>query len=410
MRPLHQGIIHFSVPALVIGGLCVAISLYTEPCFKEQKSIEYPIKKKPDMFSPRSNAIAAIVLTWIVPSLTFSQMGFHPRTEYTRHELIDISFPWLAEENNREEIHVYKLSCPSCIQEMQAAFESDPKILGLINFSTFKKTDRLLAQCLLATVLSYSNEDKRAETFGELLHLFAFSSYQFQLNPKQWRSLCFNFWNHDDFEINDPRPWADALNWLDKQNRTIVLLDKLKYPASIELQDIHPILPIEQKTYRDQYAFVALTLPWLKYPEIHPVRGSEESPNHPEILPMIIIDPLRPIPAEQWKKHAETANSGAFWQFVGDSDVVMHRRMVEFLAGFLDLPTDNERQAAFTKALESIAEANKGRKNSLLTAIPRTKDLPKAENERKGTLIKEAKDMIGAFLAYDHARNTKGNL
>ena len=88
----------------------------------------------------------------------------------------------------------------------------------------------------------------------------------------------------------------------------------------------------------------------------------------------------------------------------------MHSRMVEFIAGFLNLPTDNERQAAFAKAFESIAEANRGRKNSLLTAIPRTKDLPRIDADRKGTLIEEAKDMIGAFLAYDHARNTKVNL
>ena len=138
------------------------------------------------MLSSQLFAFAAIVLTWIIPSVSFSQKGFQARTEFSRQELIDTSFVWLAETGNEDVIHIYKLSCPSCIQEMQVAFAKDPKNLGCINFSTFKKTDRLLAQCLLATTLSYSDETKRAETFSELLHLFAFSSYQFQLNPKQF--------------------------------------------------------------------------------------------------------------------------------------------------------------------------------------------------------------------------------
>ena len=355
----------------------------------------------------KSSLLVFCLLLSLVPK-NYAQLQFEHRSSFSRDELIDESFSWIAKDDNRNDIHVYKLSCPTCIKELQTAFEKDPQNVGLINLSTFKKSDRLLAQCLVATALSHPDETKRSETFGELLHIFAFSAEQFHKNPKQWRSLCFNFWNYDDYEINDHRPWADALNWLDRQNHINVLLGKTRFPGTIQLEDQNLIPTIQEQTYEDQYAFVALSLPWLKYPEAHPVPGTPESQNHPEMLPLVVINPLKQLPPLEWTKHARTARSGAFWQFVGDPDVTLHPRMLEFSAAFLDLPTDLERQNAFADAIEALAGNAKSSPKSILAALPRTKGLPKVAEERKDKRVAEARKMVEGFLAYDHARKPTG--
>ncbi|MCZ6672845.1 MAG: hypothetical protein O7C75_07895, partial [Verrucomicrobia bacterium] len=316
-------------------------------------------------------SLAYWLLALSVTTTAFSQN--HTRTSFTKEELIAESFTWLAEDDNRDEIHIYKLSCPACIREMTTVFDQDPKNVGLINFSTYKKADRPLAQALIATTLSHTDERKRAETFGELLNIFVHSSQQFHKDPEQWQSLCLNFWNYDEYEIDDSLPWADALNWMDRQNRINILMDATSYPGSIILKDINPIPPIVEKTYRDQFVFVALSIPWLKYPDVHPVKKAPDSQNHPQQLPVIIINPLKQLGTLDWRKHADTAKKGAFWNFVGDPDISLHPRILEFLAPFFDLPTDTKRREAFAKAIESIAGDKIGSPKSILATIPRVK-------------------------------------
>lgn len=334
--------------------------------------------------------------------ITTAQESYKPRTSFTKEELIAGSFSWLASEDNRDELNVFKLSCPSCIQELKSAFENDPTNIGLVNLSTYRKGDRPLAQALLATTLSY-DEPKRAEIFGQLLELFANSSEQFLKYPTEWQTLCLGFWNFDTYKIDDRRIWADALNWLDKQNRTNMLLEMTQFPGSLELKAKNKIPPYTRDTYRDRYSFVALSIPWLKYPDTHPVPGKTPSLNHPEQLPMTLIDPLQQSTQTIWADRAKVAETGTFWHFVGDPEIVLHPRLLTFLAGFLDIPTDQERRDAFSKAIGQIS-AERSRSKSLLAVLPRVKGLPKADPERESERLEEARNMIEDFLAYDLMR------
>jgi hypothetical protein len=328
------------------------------------------------------------------------------RTSFSKEELITNSYTWLAGADNRDMLQVYKLSCPNCIEELKAAFEQHPKDIGLINFSTFKKEDRPLAQALIATTLTYREDSKRAEVFGELLGLFVNSAYQFLKNPQEWRTLCLGFWNADEYSTEDPRPWADALNWMDRQNRINILMDLTGFPGSLELKEINSIPIIPKQTYRDQFLFVALSLPWLKYPAVHPIPGQPEAANHPENLTTVIVNPLYQYPASEWQQFANTAKAGAFWNFVGEPEINLHPRMLEFLAAFLDLPTDQARADAFVKAISAVAGKPTDPPKSILATLPRIKkELPKAAPKRKADLMAEARQMSEAFLIYDHLRN-----
>lgn len=335
--------------------------------------------------------------------ITTAQESYNPRTSFTKEELIADSFSWLASEDNHDELNIFKLSCPSCIQELKAAFVNDPTNIGLINLSTYRKGDRPLAQVLLATTLSYDDESKQAEIFGQLLELFVNSTDQFLKNPTEWQTLCLGFWNLDSYNIDDRRIWADALNWLDKQNRINMLLDMTQFPGSLELKPENKIPPITRDTYRDGYSFVALSIPWLKYPETHPIPGKILSQNHPEQLPVTLIDPLKQSSKTEWADWAKVAETGTFWHFVGDSEIVLHPRLLNFLAGFLDMPTDQERRDAFSKAIAQISE-ERSRSKSLLAVLPRVKGLPKADPERESKRVEEARNMIEDFLAYDLMR------
>jgi hypothetical protein len=337
------------------------------------------------------------------PCLTYSQMDFQPRVSFKKEELISSSFPWLAKTDNREELNIFKLSCPACIEELKAAFNNDPTNVGLINLSTYKKEDRPIAQTLLATTLSYDDETKRKEVFGELLGLFTQSSNQFLRNFEEWQTLCLGFWNLDAHPIDDPKIWADALNWMDKQNRINMLLDMTQFPGSLELKEINNIPPITKETYRDGYSFVALSLPWLKYPDTHPVPGKPPSQNHPEQLPVMLINPLQQFSKAEWMERADTAGKGAFWHFVGDPEIVLHPRMLNFLAAFLDMPTDQERQQAFASAIKQIAD-ERSRQKSFLATVHRIKEMPKARPSHEASRLAEARELMEDFLAYDFLR------
>ncbi len=347
--------------------------------------------------------ISLLVMLSASQLITTAQEGYKPRTSFTKEELVAGSFSWLANEDNRDELNVFKLSCPSCIQELKSAFENNPTNVGLVNLSTYRKGDRPLAQSLLATTLSYDDESKRAEVFSQLLELFVNSSEQFLKNPAEWQTLCLGFWNLDSYKIDDRRIWADALNWLDRQNRTNMLLEMTQFPGSLELKAENKIPPITRDTYRDGYSFVALSIPWLKYPDTHPVPGKTPSLNHPEQLPVTLIDPLQQSSQTVWADRAKVARNGTFWHFVGDPEIVLHPRLLTFLAGFLDMPTDQERRDAFSKAIEQIS-TERSRSKSLLAALPRVKGLPMADPERQTVRVEEARNMIEDFLAYDLMR------
>lgn len=351
--------------------------------------------------SPKWWWLAFWSLLLITPP-TFSQ-GIE-RTSFSKEELLANAITWLADVETEDTLHVYKLSCHSCIIELKEAFAQDTQPIGAINFSTYKKEDRPLAQALLATTLSHKEEAKRKEVFGELLRLFVESADQYHKNSKEWLELCFGFWNTDEVDVGDKETWAEALNWMDRQNRINMLMDLTAFPGSLELKQTNPIPPVRTKTYRDQYSLVALALPWLKYPEVHPVKGQAPSANHPENMPLTFINPLRPINTEGWEQYAEKASTGTFWNFIGDPDIVLHPRMTEFLAGFLALPTDAERRDAFAKAIRTIAES-RGSSKSLLATLPRIKDqLLQTKADRKEELTAEAHEMLEHFLVYDKIR------
>lgn len=351
--------------------------------------------------SPKSWWLA-LIIGLLPASPIFSQSI--ERTSFSKKELLDNAITWLSDVETEDTLHVYKLSCPSCIMELKEAFANDPQKVGAMNLSTYKKEDRPLAQALLATSLSYSDEGKRKETFAELLRLFVESPDHFQKNSKEWLELCFGFWNTAEVGVGDKQVWADALNWMDRQNRINMLMELTSFPGSLELKEDNPIPPIRTKTYRDQYTLVALSLPWLKYPEVHPNKNQPPSANHPENLPLVFLNPLRPLQNRDWIQHADKASSGAFWNFIGDPEIVKHDRMVDFLAAFLEMPTDQERQGAFAEAIRAVGSGRNSSK-SLLATLPRVKDqLPQVSPERKETLTQEARLMLEHFLVYDRLR------
>jgi hypothetical protein len=326
------------------------------------------------------------------------------RTSFSKEELLENSITWLADIETEDTLHVYKLSCPSCVMELKEAFTQSSQPIGAINFSTYKKEDRPLAQALLATTLSHKGEEKRKEIFGELLRLFVESADQYHKNSKEWLELCFGFWNTDEVDVGDKATWAEALNWMDRQNRINMLMDLTAFPGSLELKETNPIPPIRTKTYRDQYTLVALALPWLKYPEIHPVKGQAPSANHPENMPLTFLNPLRPLSTQDWEQFSNKAQSGTFWNFIGDPEIVLHDRMTEFVAAFLEMPTDAARRDAFAEAIQTIADT-RGSSKSLLATLPRIKDqLPQVKAGRQAALTSEAHEMLEHFLVYDRIR------
>lgn len=344
-------------------------------------------------------------MTASLPLITGTVLGQGiERSSFTREELLESAITWLADVETEDTLHVYKLSCPSCIMELKEAFQKDPDQIGAMNLSTFKKEDRPLAQALLATSLSYSDESKRKETFGELLRLFVESADQYHRNSKEWLELCLGFWNTEEVDVGDNATWANALNWMDQQNRINMLMDLTMFPGSLELKDSNPIPPVRSKTYRDQYCLVALSLPWLKYPDVHPVKGQPAAANHPENMPLTFLNPLRPLRNEDWAQFAERAKTGTFWNFIGEPDIVLHSRMTEFLAGILELPTDAERRNAFVNAINALGSGRSASK-SLLATLPRIKDqLPRIAAERKDDRMAEAKEVLEYFLVYDRVR------
>lgn len=323
---------------------------------------------------------------------------------YTADELIGDAFRWLSGPNDRDLIHVYKLSCPKCIGEIQEAFKKNPEHQGLIYFTTSHKNDRYIAQALLATTLSHKDQGDRMETFGELLNLFANSPEHFLNNPDEWRSLALSFWNFDRYDLENPEPWADALNWMDRQNRTLALLNKTSYPAKIVLHEQVPIPEVEKNSFRDQYLFATLALPWLKYPEKLPTRGRTAGSQYP-VFPKVTIQPVRQYGFLEWSNFAKTAETGAYWQFFGGPDVTMHPRLLQFLALFLELPTDRDRQTAFANALRKISEdTQQGRPRSILIALPRVQFDFSIPEERRARRMEEARQMMEQFQIYEEMR------
>ena len=235
---------------------------------------------------------------------------------FTTDELIEDSFSWLARPDDRDVVHVYKLSCQTCIGEIQTAFKQDPQYQGLIYFRTLQKSDRPIAQALLATTLSHKDEPKRVDTFRELLNIYANASDQFLRNPEEWKSLVGSFWNYDNYALEDFEPWADALNWMDRQNRILALLNKRSFPAKIVLYPHVAIPEVNQSSYRDRFLFTALALPWLKYPTILPKNVGETGAPLPN-LPMVFIQPVGQYDVLKWRTFARTAQTGAFWNFFG---------------------------------------------------------------------------------------------
>lgn len=323
---------------------------------------------------------------------------------FTANELIEDAFGWLAGPNNRDLIHVYKLSCPKCVGEIKQAFNENPDHQGLIYFTTSQQNDRLIAQALLASTLSHKDQSERMDTFGELLNLFANSPEQFLSNPEEWRSLALSFWNFDQYALEDPEPWADALNWMDRQNRTLALLNKTSYPAKIALQEQVSIPEVEKNTFRDQFLFATLALPWLKYPEELSSRGRVAGSLFPD-FPKVTVQPVRQYGFLEWNNFAKTAATGAYWQFFGGADVTMHPRLLEFLALFLELPTDRDRQAAFAEALRKIAQdTQQGRPRSILIALPRVQFDLSIPEERRARRMDEARQMMEQFQIYEGMR------
>ena len=323
---------------------------------------------------------------------------------FSSDKLVGDAFNWLAGPNDSGPIHVYRLSCPICIEEIQKAFKADPGHQGLIYFSTAPKTDRAIAQALLASTLSHKDRSKRMDTFGELMRLFANSSDHFLNNPQEWRSLALSYWNFDHYALEDPEPWADALNWLDRQHRILALLNKWRYPTSIVLQEQLEVPEVEKNSFRDQYLFATLALPWLKYPDKLPKQVGASGTPLPN-FPKVTVHPVRQYGFLEWSNFAKTAAVGAYWQFFGGADVTLHPRLLEFLALFLDLPTDQERQVAFAAALQEIAgDTQQGSPRSLLIALPRTQFNLSIPEERRSRRIEEAHQMMEHFQMYEELR------
>ena len=103
------------------------------------------ISKVKSMFylSPKCWYVATGILL-LTCGTAFSQ-GIE-RTSFSKEELLENSITWLADVETEDTLHVYKLSCPSCIMELKEAFAQGTQKIGAINFSTYKKEDRPLAQ------------------------------------------------------------------------------------------------------------------------------------------------------------------------------------------------------------------------------------------------------------------------
>ncbi len=321
---------------------------------------------------------------------------------YTAKTLRAASIDWLGSgTDSHDSIHVYRLTCSLCVDELKESFNGRKEMPSHLYLNTLRDEDRPLAVPLVACALSQDSEAKRDEVFSELLQIYIESSDYYQQHLSEWRELVNSFGSDEFSTTIDVEPWADAINLLDRQNRLLALLDRLKLPDSIPLKDSSRVPVVKPRGIRDQNLFYYLAIPWLH--NHNEKSGSGVFGKAKVKLRYSMVELDYDYLLFQWRDFAENASNGTFWHWNTLGEKMLDPGFIEWNAYFLDLPSDAARKKAFSESINRIADLSKKSPVSLLDAI-KSSSLLAIPEERKAKRIEEARLMIEDLLLYFRLR------
>ncbi len=321
---------------------------------------------------------------------------------YTSEELRAASISWLHENPFQgDSIHIYRLTCPTCIDELSAGMKNPGELPHHLFLNTLRDEDRSLAIPLVACVFAQNSEERRIEIFKELLGIYVSARDYYWQHVSEWQDLVFSLWGTDASDISDPEPWADAINLLDRQNRLVSLLDKNNLPDKIELDASVLVPDVKQRSPRDQRLIFNLAIPFLHNNDEKSETGIFGEAKRRFRFTRVELDYEYLL--FQWRDYADNAANGTFWQWNTLSEKMYDPAFIEWNAALLDLPSDAERRKAFSRYISKVADLSKVSPVSLLEAI-KTLPVLSIPEERKEKRVLEAKRLIDDIMLYFRLR------
>ena len=218
-------------------------------------------------------------------------------------------FSWFVEsaETNPEpfEMPVYQLSCASCLESFGAILNGEEEPSSLFFFNTHKPEDREVAHAMIATVLAQPDEENQRRVFRKLLAVYLVAPERYLNDLPQWRRTCVDAWGSETVSVDDPQPWADALNQLNAHNRLLGWLDVYQTPAWLSMyEDSRRVLAEEDlDEYQRQFRMLMVTEPSLQ-PNLS---------DGPVKVHQIQFDPGLALNVAGWNELAAQLEEGALW-------------------------------------------------------------------------------------------------
>ncbi|GAB5559965.1 MAG: hypothetical protein SynsKO_16120 [Synoicihabitans sp.] len=272
----------------------------------------------------------------------------------------EAGFPWLAVEPSENpepfEIPVYQLSCSSCLDSFAAILSGEEEPSTLFFLNTSKPEDREVARTLIATVLVQTSDSARRAKFRELLDAYLAAPEIYLNDLLTWRQLCLDLRGDVEKAVENPQPWADALNQLQAQNRLLGWLDVYQTPTWLSMdEDSRRVLAEEDlDEYQRQFRMLMLTEPSLQ-----PVLADKPVKVH-----QIQFDSGRALNAESWSELADQIEEGALWMW-RETRANRSKWVQAWRTELESLPTLDARRSFFITTFRTAAEWKKRGKWSL---------------------------------------------
>lgn len=262
-----------------------------------------------------------------------------------------VGLPWLMESEEAErqpwEMPVYQLSCASCLESFAAilAGEEDPAELFFLN--TLKRSNRGVAQAMVAAALTHSELAAQGQVFRLLLGAFLKAPEEYLNDLEAWRALCQQHWA-DPMSSHEIGPRADALNRLHEHNRLLGLLDVYMTPVWLSMDEESRRVPAEADLEVEAWQFrLLMTAEPSLQPEL-------DAGGDPVPIRQILFDPGVERSAAAWREIADEIEKGTLW-FWSEAAATNSDEVKQWRAQFHRLPDLDSRRDFFERTFESVA-------------------------------------------------------
>ena len=303
--------------------------------------------------SPVSPDMRRTVLITLMGLLTAGAIAAEVRV-LPKEAFWQAGFPWLADpeadESSRQpwEIPVYQLSCASCLESFAAILKGEEGPSKLFFFNTAKRSNRGVAQAMVAAALTHSELAAQGQVFRLLLGAFLKAPEEYLNDLEAWRALCQQHWA-DPMSSREIGPRADALNRLHEHNRLLGLLDVYMTPAWLSMDEESRQVPAEEDLEVEAWQFRLLM---VAEPSLQP--DLEAAGGDPVPIRQIDFDPGAARSAADWREIADEIEKGILWLWSvaegTNSDVVKQWR-----ARLHQLPDLDSRKDFFVRTFDSVA-------------------------------------------------------